>query len=116
IITNVILLSSSGYSAYNYYCGIFFLGIGTGLWALTVTTTAEQFGTDIRATVTTSVPNFVRVMVIPLTMAFQFLQTYFSVQYAALIIICMTLVFALIVLYSLNETFYRNLDFYEAKN
>jgi MFS family permease len=38
----------------------FLLGFGTGYWAVFVTNAAEQFGTNIRSTVTTTVPNFVR--------------------------------------------------------
>ncbi|MFI4955376.1 MAG: MFS transporter, partial [Gammaproteobacteria bacterium] len=108
IITSIILLNGSGYSAYTYYWGIFFLGFGTGMWALTITTAAEQFGTDIRATVTTTVPNFVRGMLIPLTIVFQALQAYFAIQYAALLITCTILLLALIALFSLAETFSRN--------
>ncbi len=36
------------------------IGFGCGYWAVFVTTTAEQFGTNLRATATTSAPNFVR--------------------------------------------------------
>jgi hypothetical protein len=37
-----------------------FMGFSVGYWVLFVTIAAEQFGTNIRATVTTTVPNFVR--------------------------------------------------------
>jgi MFS family permease len=36
------------------------MGFGTGFWAIFVTMAAEQFGTNIRATVATTVPNMVR--------------------------------------------------------
>jgi MFS transporter, putative metabolite:H+ symporter len=36
------------------------LGLGTGFWAMFVTMAAEQFGTNIRATVATTVPNMAR--------------------------------------------------------
>jgi len=36
------------------------LGFATGFWAIFVTMAAEQFGTNIRATVATTVPNMVR--------------------------------------------------------
>jgi putative MFS transporter len=44
-----------------FYLVIFVLGIPMGgLWAVFITTTSEQFGINLRATVTTSAPNFVR--------------------------------------------------------
>lgn len=46
------------------------LGFGTGFWAIFVTMGAEQFGTNIRATAATTIPNMVRgmlaVMILPL--------------------------------------------------
>lgn len=46
------------------------LGFGTGFWAMFVTMAAEQFGTNIRATVATTVPNMARgslaVVVVPI--------------------------------------------------
>ena len=36
------------------------LGFGTGLWAIFVTMGAEQFGTNLRATAATTIPNMVR--------------------------------------------------------
>src|SRR5208282_2826871 len=47
------------------------LGVATGYWAVFVTVASEQFGTNIRATVTTTTPNFVRGAVVPMTIAFQ---------------------------------------------
>ena len=51
------------------------LGFGTGFWAIFVTMAAEQFGTNIRATAATTVPNMVRgmlsILIIPL---FKFLR------------------------------------------
>src|SRR5579859_6042752 len=52
-----------------------FLGLGTGFWAMFVTMAAEQFGTNIRATVATTVPNMARgslsLVVLPLFHALQ---------------------------------------------
>lgn len=45
-----------------FYC--FWLGISTGYWAMFVTVGAEQFGTNLRATAATTIPNMVRGMVI----------------------------------------------------
>ena len=64
----------SHYSLSMFYniCGL--LGFAVGYWALFVTMAAEQFGTNIRATVTTTAPNFVRGAVVPTTLLFQALR------------------------------------------
>ena len=54
-----------------FYALCLALGFSTGYWAVFVTVAAEQFGTNLRATATTTVPNFVRGAVVPLTSIFQ---------------------------------------------
>jgi MFS family permease len=49
-----------GSSANALYVACALMGFGTGFWAIFVTMAAEQFGTNIRATVATTVPNMVR--------------------------------------------------------
>ncbi|HVG40595.1 MAG TPA: hypothetical protein VM888_03200 [Chitinophagaceae bacterium] len=44
-----------------------------GYWVIFVTIATEEFRTNTRATVTTTVPNFVRGAVVPLTLLFQYL-------------------------------------------
>ncbi|MDP2893481.1 MAG: MFS transporter, partial [Sulfurimonas sp.] len=60
----------SGATAASFYTCVFFLGVFCGYWALFITMAAEQFGTNIRATVATTVPNFVRGSVVPITSSF----------------------------------------------
>jgi MFS transporter, putative metabolite:H+ symporter len=101
-------------SATTFYivCGC--IGFGVGYWALFVTTAAEQFGTNLRATVTTTVPNFVRgsvVLVLLLyTQAYGVLES--RVQAATLVGI---LVFALAIYAwsGMKESFHSDLDFIE---
>jgi putative MFS transporter len=47
-------------SSTQFYVVCFLLGFGIGYWALFVTIAAEQFGTNLRSTVATTVPNFIR--------------------------------------------------------
>ena len=54
-----------------FYWMCLLLGAATGYWALFVTMTSESFGTNIRSTVTNTVPNFVRGAVIPLTLFYK---------------------------------------------
>lgn len=55
-----VYLNAFGITASSFYTLCFIMGFSVGYWVLFVTIAAEQFGTNIRATVTTTVPNFVR--------------------------------------------------------
>jgi hypothetical protein len=89
------------------------LGAATGYWALFVTIASEQFGTNIRSTVTNTVPNFVRGAVVPITLSFKTLVPSVGIIYAALIVgtVCIVLAFAGI-LY-VQESFSKDLNYYE---
>jgi MFS family permease len=66
----------AGQSDGTFYLVILLMGFGVGYWTIFVTIAAEQFGTNIRATVATTVPNFVRGATVLITSAFQFLKSY----------------------------------------
>jgi hypothetical protein len=78
-----------------------------------VSTAAELFGTNMRATVTTTVPNFVRGFVPLLTMSFTALKGGLGISGAALAVGIGTLVIATIGLFSVPETFGVDLDFHD---
>lgn len=96
-----------------FYAICLLLGISGGYWAVFVTNASEQFGTNIRATVTTTVPNFVRGAVVPVTLMFEYLRNFLSLRYSALIIGLFTIIAAYISAISLKETFGKNLDYIE---
>jgi MFS transporter, putative metabolite:H+ symporter len=104
-----------------FYLACFILGVGIGYWALFVTIAAEQFGTNLRATVATSVPNFIRGTVIPLTLLFKFLreeiggtsQDSAGIIWGALIVGVFTIIVAYIALLAIDETFGRDLNYEE---
>ena len=89
------------------------LGVGNGYWTLFVTVAAELFGTNLRATVATTVPNFVRGTIIPLTALFLLGKSYVGVVYSALGVGLLTFSVALIALKNLEETFSKDLDYTE---
>ena len=89
------------------------LGFANGYWTLFVTIGAELFGTNLRATVATSVPNFVRGAIIPLTALFIRLKIHYGIIYSALIIAVCTIAVALIALWFLDETFHKDLNYEE---
>ena len=89
------------------------LGVATGYWAVFVTIAREQFGTNIRATVTTTVPNFVRGAVVPMTLGFQALTPRVGIEASGLICGAIALVLAFLGLRALEETYGKDLDYVE---
>jgi MFS transporter, putative metabolite:H+ symporter len=96
-----------------FYGLAFILGACTGYWALFVTIASEQFGTNIRATVTTTVPNFVRGAVIPIGLAFFYFMNATSLTGGALIVGGFCIGLALFSILNLPETFGKSLDYEE---
>ncbi|GER94270.1 MFS transporter [hot springs metagenome] len=105
------MLHSASASLFYFICGI--MGFAIGYWAIFVTVAAEQFGTNIRATVASTVPNFIRGAVIPITFLFQLTRRYFDILIAGAIVGALCMLIALYALYHLEETFHKNLDYIE---
>ncbi len=108
------VLLSHGFTAAYFYTFCFLLGLATGYWAVFVTMASEQFGTNLRATVTTTVPNFVRGSVVLLTLGFRYFQESLGLPGSAMLVFTVTAVLAVIALYSLDETHSRDLNYLEA--
>lgn len=91
------------------------LGVAIGYWAVFVTIAAEQFGTNLRATVTTTVPNLVRGSVPFITMAFMGLRNHLGVGLiaSAAIVGAVCLAIAAAALVGLGETYGKDLDYTE---
>lgn len=104
---------AAGFSSATFYLIILFLGVGVGYWTVFVTVAAEQFGTNIRATVATTVPNFIRGSVVPLTLAFNFLKLRTGIVPSAAIVGTVCIVIALWALRGLAETHGKELDYIE---
>lgn len=96
-----------------FYAICALLGFANGYWTLFVTVAAEMFGTNLRATVATSVPNFVRGSVIPLTALFIQFKTSWGIIYAAAAVGLLSFVIAVIALRYLDETFHKDLNYVE---
>lgn len=99
-----------------FYTSHFLLGFSVGFWVIFVTIGAEQFGTNLRSTVATSVPNFARGMQVPINLAFKYLKgpaVTGSVITAGYIVGAVCLGIAFIALWGMNETFDRDLDYVE---
>lgn len=87
------------------------LGICTGYWAVFLMTTAEQFGTNVRATASTSAPNFVRASIVPLSFLLQLLKPAFGIKSSFTILFVCTSALAFYSLFNMRETFTDDLEF-----
>jgi len=106
-------LSLRGLSPAAFYLLTGLLGLGSGYWAVFVTIAAEQFGTNLRSTVATTVPNFVRGAVPLITYGFTFCKVSLGWVGAAWAVGAVCFVLAAGALAGLGETHGRDLDFLE---
>lgn len=113
ILSVVLYFALAPKSELMFYGIVTVVGIATGYWAVFMSTAAELFGTNIRATVTTTAPNFVRGSVIFLTLGFRYLETSAGTVTAAIVIGVITFVIAFVALYKLDETFHKDLNYVE---
>lgn len=91
------------------------LGFFNGYWTLFVTIAAELFGTNLRATVATTVPNFVRASVIPISALFVWGKTSWGLIPGAVMTGSLVILIALLSLWKLEETFKKDLDYTEER-
>jgi MFS family permease len=108
-----LLLHNISVSAFYLIC--LCLGISVGYWVIFMTIAAEQFGTNIRATVTTTAPNFVRGALVPVSLLFQYLRGVFdgSIILAAITVGVLCIALAFWALYYMQETFSKDLNYVE---
>ena len=109
----LVYLFVHGLSLTMFYGLCILIGISIGYWAVFVTTASEQFGTNLRSTVTTTVPNFIRGTVVPISLAFEFLREHVGMIYSALIVGAVCIIIAFWALYNLEETYGKDLDYLE---
>ncbi|MBO9636883.1 MAG: MFS transporter [Siphonobacter aquaeclarae] len=109
----IFYLTSSGLSALEFYWLCFALGFFAGYWAMFVTMSSEQFGTNLRATVTTTIPNFVRGAVIPISLVFKSFIPSLGLIGSALTVGLVCLALAFLSNWSVEETFGKDLDYVE---
>ena len=118
LITSTILVFyfvffAKGISLSSYYFLCFMLGIASGYWAIFVTIASEQFGTNIRSTVTNTVPNFVRGAVLPITTSFTMISGISTNLTGALIVGMVCIALAWFATTRIKETFAKDLNYFE---
>ena len=106
------LLGGTSLDAFYLVCGL--VGFGTGYWAVFVTSASEQFGTNLRATVTTTVPNLVRGSTVLVTGGFVWLKDSLGVVGSAATVGVAVFAMAAAAVAVLKETYGKDLDFLEA--
>ncbi|PZF74189.1 MFS transporter [Taibaiella soli] len=102
-----------GGTASQLYWIAMLLGFGTGFWAIFVTMAAEQFGTNLRATAATTVPNMVRGSLPLMSLLFQTLQPGQGYVPAAIITGIIVMVVSIVAALMTEETFGKDLNFLE---
>jgi MFS family permease len=98
-------------SLFYSYCTL--LGFSSGFWVLFIMISSEQFGTNIRATVTTSLPNMVRVMVIPVALILNHIKPHIGILWSMGLICMLSVLCAFVALFSLKESFDKSLQYIE---
>ncbi len=96
---------------YYFYC--VWLGLGTGYWAMFVTVAAEQFGTNIRSTATTTVPNMVRGLVPVMLLLFDYFKGNNSVIMAGFWVGVIAFALGILATVAISETHNTEMDFVE---
>jgi putative MFS transporter len=105
-----------GGSAFNMYLLCMGLGFGSGISVLYITMSAEQFGTNLRATAAISIPNLVRGFLPLILLLFKFLRgssmlnNYVTAAWVTGVIV---LAIGLVSVFFTHETFGKELDFIE---
>lgn len=115
LVLAVLHMTIGGLNQFLFYGTLTLLGVAIGYWALFVLTTAENFGTNLRATATTTVPNFVRASLVPLN----FIVSSFAVSGRMITGVWIAAVVAFgcsfFAFFILRETHGRDLDFVEGQ-
>jgi hypothetical protein len=90
------------------------LGFATGFWAIFVTMGAEQFGTNLRATAATTIPNMVRGSLPLMLILFNALQNYFTYNLSGLLTGILIMAITVVSAANVEETFHKELNYIES--
>ena len=113
LICSIVYLYAGIKTATALYTTCVFAGFSVGYWAMFVTIGAEQFGTNLRATAATTIPNMVRGAVIGMTSLFAYLKPSMSIFDAAAIVGIIAFAIAFYSIFTIPETHGKDLDFLE---
>ena len=112
-LVTILFFTVGGKGHYYFYTLCFLIGVGAGFWALFVTVAAENFGTNLRSTAATSIPNFVRAGVFPMSLLLAPLRNHFPYWQATFFVGLAAFGIAILGTYFLKETFGESLEYTE---
>lgn len=110
-----LFFSQTGGSSDQMYWICAGLGFATGFWAIFVTMAAEQFGTNLRATAATTVPNVVRGSLPLIILLFKWLRSNMAYATAGMITGVVVMIIAIIAAINTKETFGKDLNYIEGE-
>jgi MFS family permease len=113
VVSIVMFFMQDGGTANTMYAICMLMGFATGFWALFVTMAAEHFGTNLRATAATTIPNMVRGSLPVIIMLFAGLQPAFSYLTAAAVTGAVVMTVSIVAVFMTEETFGKDLNFIE---
>ncbi|TAE20895.1 MAG: MFS transporter [Cytophagales bacterium] len=113
LLASLIYLFAGLKTAFALYMACLALGFGIGYWAMFVTIGAEQFGTNLRATAATTVPNMVRGLTIPMTLLYQYFKPGSGTITAGAIVGILAFAIGFYSILTIPETHGKELDYLE---
>lgn len=116
IISLIIFFSSINNSDARMYAICALLGFSTGFWAIFITMGAEQFGTNLRATAATTIPNMVRGALPLINLLFLNLfqkNIGWSLIKSGIVTGIIVMAVTLVAFYFTEETYHKDLDYVE---
>jgi MFS family permease len=115
VIGIILYFTIGGKSEFAFYSVVAFIGFATGYWAVFMSTASELFGTNIRATATTTAPNFVRGSTILISFLLSIALTIFDENKITATIVtgAFIMFIAFIAWWKLEETFGKDLNYVE---
>ena len=118
IVSMIFYFSSANHSDATMYFACTVLGFSTGFWAIFVTMGAEQFGTNLRATAATTIPNMVRGALPLINLLFKdlFQDTWkLGMVQSGIITGVIVMTISVISAWFTEETFHKDLDYIESE-
>lgn len=113
-ILTVACFMAKGVTPTVFYSLIFLIGIPMGgLWAVFITSSSEQFGTNLRATVATTAPNFVRGSTVFITWFLEYMKPGIGLWAAGFVVGGICIIVALVSAFMLEDSYGKELDYFE---
>lgn len=113
VVSIILYFNQQGGTSQGMYAICMLMGFGTGFWALFVTMAAEHFGTNLRATTATTVPNMVRGSLPLMLLLFKNLMPDYGYIKAGAITGIIVMSISIIAVFLTDETFGKDLHFVE---